>query len=112
MQSDEELNNCCCHVPTLKKICPKVIKNKYHKASLLSAFHSLDSYCGSNKCALRVCYIYWVLHIAYNEYSSGYSIVVISEVPTRVGDLSAGCRPWCALIPPELLICFAETEFP
>lgn len=29
-----------------------------------------------------------------------------------MGDVSAGCCTWCTLIPSELLICFAEIEFP
>lgn len=48
----------------------------------------------------------------YNEYSNGYSTVVISEVPAGMGDFSAGCCTCCTLIPSELFICFAEMEFP
>lgn len=35
-------------------------------------------------------YVQWLQHIAYNEYSRGDSVVVISEVSTRMGDISAG----------------------
>lgn len=53
-----------------------------------------------------------MLYIPYNEYSSGYSTVVISEVPTRMGDFFCRVLYWGTLIPAELLICFAEMEFP